>query len=128
MDTFFLIAGKSTAFVGSFAMMGALIDTAMRKHERERVKDWLIGWWIKFDGMQPRSFGKAETRMVIDYIDAHAGRTLLSRKRWTFVRRVVLWCAALSIVWTVIQLAQSMGTPAGAPGDAHALKPSPPMR
>lgn len=122
MDTFFLIAGKSTAFVGSFALMGALIDTAMRKHERERLKDWLIGWWIKFDGMKLRAFGKTEARLVVDYIDAHAGRRLWSRKRWTFVRRVVTWCAVLAILWTVIQLAQSMGARAGAPGDAQPLE------
>lgn len=124
MDTFFLLAGKSTAFVGSFAMVGVLIDTAMRKHERENLKNRLIEWWIKFDNMQLRSFGKAETRMVIDYIDTHAGRTLLSRQRWTFVRRVVLWCAALSILWTVIQFAQSMGTPTSGPGDTQALEAS----
>jgi hypothetical protein len=104
MDTFFLLAGKTTAFVGGFGFLGAIIDLAIRKPERARIYDWLTRWWIQFDNMTLKRFGQTEARLVVDYIDTHAGPSLWSMKRWRFVGKVSLWCTTLSVLLTLVRV------------------------
>jgi hypothetical protein len=104
METFFLLAAQATAFVGCFGFFGAIVDLAIRKPERTRIHDWLTHWWIKFDNMNLKRFGQTEAQLVVDFIDTHADSRLWSMKRWRFVGKVSLWCAALSVLLTLVRM------------------------
>jgi len=56
MDVLWIALGK----VGGFAAVGAAIDFLLRKGEKERLNDWLIRWWVRFEDVKWTNFGRKD--------------------------------------------------------------------
>jgi hypothetical protein len=48
------------AAVGGFSGLGTFIDFLIGKTGQERAKDFLLRWWVRFDDVGWRNFGREE--------------------------------------------------------------------
>jgi hypothetical protein len=51
---------EALAALGGFAAIGGLIDLAMCKSEKARLKTKLEDWWLRFDDVKQSNFGRKE--------------------------------------------------------------------
>jgi|GEM_PF-3709596 len=86
------------AAFGGLTAVGGLIDFLMRKSEQERLRDWLVDWWIRFDDVKWSNFGRREAEQAVELIDRTAGPRFWSMRRLRFVATVLLVCVTLSFV------------------------------
>ena len=70
--------------LGGFAGIGALIDLAMYKSEKVKLKTKLEDWWLRFVDMKWSNFGRKEAELAVQILDRWAGPRLWSWKRWRF--------------------------------------------
>src|SRR5262245_34859728 len=104
MDALWVALGK----IGGLAMIGGLIDLAMRKSEKERLTYWLTLWWDRFDSVRWSNFGRKEAELAVEILDRYAGSRLWSWRRWRFVAIVTAgaYVAAIPLValriWQVL--------------------------
>src|SRR5262245_14145196 len=70
--------------IGGLAAIGGLIDLALYKSEKEKLKALLEDWWLRFTDVKWSNFGRAEAELAIQILDRWAGPRLWSWKRWRF--------------------------------------------
>src|SRR5215831_8201874 len=69
--------------------LGALIDFLIGKAGQQRAKDFLLKWWVRFDDVHWKNFGREEGLFAGRLIEKWFGRRI-----WSF-RRIA---SALSIL------------------------------
>ena len=79
--------------------LGAFVDFLIGRTGQERAKDFLLRWWVRFDDVRWKSFGKEEGLFAAHLIGKWFGQRI-----WSF-RRVILFPILLivSIVIAVIK-------------------------
>ena len=70
--------------IGGATAIGGLIDLGMYKADKEKLKDWLETWWLRFTDVKWSNFGRKEAELAIQILDRWAGARLWSWKRWRF--------------------------------------------
>ena len=74
-----------TAF-GGFAAVGAVIDLAMYKSEKVKLKAKLEDWWLRFTDVKWSNFGRREAelrfRSSTDGQDQTCGQSKDGNSRW----------------------------------------------
>ena len=113
MTALWLALGK----IGGLALIGGLIDLAMRRSEKDRLNDWLIKWWDRFDSVEWSNFGRKEAELAVELLDRIVASRLWSWKRWRFVLTVCAGTYVLMLLWTMIRLyfANGLYVPAANP-------------
>jgi hypothetical protein len=75
--------------------LGAFIDFLIGRTGQERAKDFLLRWWVRFDNVQWRTFGKEEGLFAGELIAKWLGRRVYSLRRFVafFVLLIItsLW-------------------------------------
>lgn len=74
-DNFFWI-------MAGFGGVGAFIDFLLGKPGQKKVRSLIETWWLQFNEVKWRSFGRAEAELVIGFLDRRFGRRLWSQQRW----------------------------------------------
>jgi hypothetical protein len=97
-------AAALTAF-GGLAAIGGLIDLAMYKSEKAKLKALLEHWWLRFTYLRWSNFGRAEAELAVQILDRWAGPRLWSWKRWRFSTVVSLLTLVFAIIWTLVRSA-----------------------
>src|SRR5262245_61329132 len=64
--------------VGGF---GAFIDFLIGKAGQVKAKDFLLKWWVRFDDVRWRNFGREEGIFAGHLIEKSFGRRIWSRRR-----------------------------------------------
>ena len=62
-------------------VLGRFIDFLIGKAGQERAKDFLLRWWVRFDDVRWRNFGKEEGLFAGSFIDKWFGPRIWSRRR-----------------------------------------------
>src|SRR6516164_2839285 len=79
METVKNIASAIIAIGG----VGAFIDFLIGKAGQERAKDFLLRWWVRFDDVHWRNFGREEGLFAAQLIERWFGRRIWSNRRIT---------------------------------------------
>jgi hypothetical protein len=66
--------------------LGAFIDFLIGKTGQERAKDFLLRWWVRFDDVHWKNFGREEALFAAQVIQNRFGKRF-------FV--YVVWCVGL---------------------------------
>lgn len=90
--------------LGGLAAIGGLIDLAMYKAEKDRLKARLEDWWLRFTDVKWSNFGRREAELAVGIIDRWAGPRLWSWKRWRFAAWVSLAIALLTGIWVGLRV------------------------
>jgi hypothetical protein len=61
--------------------LGAFIDFLIGKAGQMRAKDFLLGWWVRFDDVRWKNFGREEGLFAGRLIDKWFGGRILSSRR-----------------------------------------------
>jgi len=61
--------------------LGAFIDFLIGKTGQERAKDFLLRWWVRFDDVQWKNFGKEEGLFAAQLIEKCFGKRIWSARR-----------------------------------------------
>jgi hypothetical protein len=61
--------------------VGAFIDFLIGKAGQARAKDFLLKWWVRFDDVQWRNFGREEGLFAGQLMDKWFGRRVWSCRR-----------------------------------------------
>jgi hypothetical protein len=81
--------------LAGFAAIGGLIDFAMYKSEKEKLKARLEDWWLRFDDLKWSNFGRAEAELAVDILDRVAvfvfGLGSGGCSVWWLVSSFLLW-------------------------------------
>jgi hypothetical protein len=86
--------------MGGLTVLGGLIDLAMWKTEKEKLKSWLEDWWLRFMDVKWSNFGRKEAELAVQILDRWAGRDMGSPKRWRFALTVVTGVLVLVLAWS----------------------------
>jgi hypothetical protein len=62
--------------------LGAFIDFLIGKTGQAKAKDFLLKWWVRFDDVHWRNFGKEEGLFAGYLIEKWFGRKIWSRRRF----------------------------------------------
>lgn len=89
--------------LGGLAAIGGLLDLAMYKAEKDRLKARLEDWWLRFTDVKWSNFGRREAELAVCILDRWAGPLLWSWKRWRFAARVSLAVALLTGIWVTLR-------------------------
>src|SRR5262245_57584214 len=83
------------------AAVGRLIDLLIGKSGQVRVREFLEGWWYKFDDVRWNNFGRKEALFTVDLLHRWFGRCWwgLQRIRW-----MLLICSFLYFYFWVPQI------------------------
>jgi len=96
MEKFLAVVGT----MGGLTVLGGLIDLAMWKTEKEKLKSWLEDWWLRFMDMKWSNFGRKEAELAVQILDRWAGQDMASPKRWRFALTVVTGVLVLVLAWS----------------------------
>jgi hypothetical protein len=79
--------------------LGAFIDFLLGRAGQEQVKDFLLKWWMSFDDVNWRNFGRSDALFVTDILQRWFGKSVWSLRRlyMVFITYFVLWMIAFSI-------------------------------
>jgi hypothetical protein len=91
------------AAMGGLTAFGGLIDLAIWKAEKEKLKSWLEDWWLRFTDMYWSNFGREEAELAVQILDRWAGPRLWSWKRWRFSIIVTVLAASFALLWTFLR-------------------------
>ena len=69
-----------------------LIDFLIGKAGQAKAKDFLLKWWVRFDDVRWRNFGRKEGMFAGELIERWFGR-----KIWS-IRRIVMGVSVVSII------------------------------
>jgi hypothetical protein len=61
--------------------LGAFIDFLIGRSGQEKIKDFLLEWWVKFDDVRPRNLGREDALFIASVIESWLGLSLWSRRR-----------------------------------------------
>lgn len=90
--------------IGLPTAVAGFVDWLMSRSEKERLRGWLETWWLRFNEVRWRSFGRAEVERALVAFDRYAGRRLLSRQRLIVTLQVVgagcILAGALTMIMT----------------------------
>jgi hypothetical protein len=67
--------------IGGLAAVGGLIDLALYRSEKEKLKALLEDWWLRFTDVRWSNFGRVEAELAVQILDRWAGPRLWSWKR-----------------------------------------------
>jgi hypothetical protein len=109
MDAFWIFVGK----VGGLAAIGAVIDFLMSRKQKRQLNDWLSEWWVRFDDVRVKNFGRVEAELAISILDRYAGRSLWSRQRWLAVFYVSAAAYCFAVVWCFVRSVLTVGADRG---------------
>jgi hypothetical protein len=85
--------------MGGVTAIGVLIDLAMYRSEKDKLKALLEDWWLRFTDLKWSNFGRAEAELAVQILDRWAGPRLWSLKRWRFSVSVTAIVLVLSLLW-----------------------------
>jgi hypothetical protein len=71
--------------------LGVFIDFLIGKAGQERAKDFLLRWWVRFDDVRWKNFGREEGLFAADIMEKW-----FSRKIWS-LRRAILFSLLLVV-------------------------------
>ena len=57
------------AALGGLTAAGALIDLALYKSEKEKLKALLEDWWLRFSDVKWSNFGRTEAELAVQILD-----------------------------------------------------------
>jgi hypothetical protein len=63
--------------------LGAFIDFVIGKAGQDKARDWLLKWWMRFDDVHWRNFGREEALLAVRLIERWFGRRAWSLRRIT---------------------------------------------
>ena len=89
--------------MGGLTVLGGLLDLAMWKGEKEKLKSWLEDWWLRFMDVKWSNFGRKEAELAIGILDRWAGPDMFTRKRWQFAVTVVTLALVLVLAWSSLR-------------------------
>jgi hypothetical protein len=89
--------------MGGLTVLGGLIDLAMWKSEKEKLRSRLEDWWLRFMDVKWSNFGRKEAELAIRILDRWAGPDMFSRKRWQFALTVVTFALVLVLAWSSLR-------------------------
>jgi hypothetical protein len=84
--------------------LGAFIDFLIGKTGQERAKDFLFRWWVRFDDVRWRNFGREEALFAGQLIEKWFGRRMYS------VRRLIV-AFLLLIVFAIVGYSKFLISP-----------------
>src|SRR5215467_8091084 len=67
--------------VVALGAFGALIDFLIGRTGQEKARDWLLKWWVIFDDVHWRNFGREEGLFAGRFIEKWLGRQIWSTQR-----------------------------------------------
>lgn len=76
--------------------LGALIDFLIGRTGQERAKDFLLKWWVRFDDVRWRTFGREEGLFAGALIEKWFGRRIWSVRR--IVSALAVYCLTVVLV------------------------------
>jgi hypothetical protein len=91
--------------IGGLAGVGGLIDIAMYRAEKEKLKALLEDWWLRFTDVRWSNFGRVEAELAVQILDRWASSRLWSLKRWRFSAIVTFVVYLLVMLWTALKWA-----------------------
>ena len=94
---------QALAAFGGLAAIGGLIDLAMYRSEKDKLKALLEDWWLRFIDLKWSNFGRVEAEIAVQILDRWAGPKFWSWKRWRFAAIVAVLVCLLAILWTVVR-------------------------
>src|SRR3979411_455857 len=74
--------------------LGAGIDSLLGSARQEKIKDWLLEKWVRFDDAKLYNFSEKEARNFVSLSDRFFGAKLLSWRRILSAVSVVVACWA----------------------------------
>jgi hypothetical protein len=80
------------AFIVVLGGLGSGIDFLLSETQKNRIKDWLLIAWVKFDDMKLSNFSEKEATYFIDLSDRLFGGRFLSWKRLLSCCVIVAGC------------------------------------
>ena len=93
--------------IALFGGLGAFIDFLLGRVGRKRTRDFLHEWWIRFDDVTWRNFGRQEAFLAISAMDRWWGRRLFTARRWSFVAWLSVMAICLGCIIAFIVLLSS---------------------
>jgi hypothetical protein len=72
-------------WIAGLTGLGGFVDFLIGRAGQQRLRSSLETWWIRFDEVHPKNFGKKEALYAIHIIDIWFGSKFLSRKRFIFL-------------------------------------------
>lgn len=87
--------------IGGLAGIGAIIDFATSRAQKDRLRKALEHWWLVFDDIRWGNFGKKEAQMAVAILDRWAGPRFFTVDRWGFAFRVMVAVAIVSGIGTL---------------------------
>jgi hypothetical protein len=105
MDKWLAVASA----LGGLTALGGLIDLAMYRSEKDRLKARLEDWWLRFSDVRWSNFGRREAELAVRILDRWAGPRLWSWQRWRFAADVTATVAILVLVWVGLRAVWSGG-------------------
>jgi hypothetical protein len=80
---------------------GALIDFVIGKAGQAKAKDLLLEWWVRFDDIKWKNFGREDGLFAVFFLDKCFGRRIYSFKRIVSSLSVLCIC---SIFWIAVRI------------------------
>jgi hypothetical protein len=80
--------------------LGAFIDFLIGKAGQARAKDFLLRWWVRFDDVRWRNFGREEGLFAARLIERWFGKRIFSLRR--IVAAVLLYLIFLIIAYLIV--------------------------
>jgi hypothetical protein len=82
----------------SLSGIGALIDFLIGRVGQDRVRDFLLEWWVRFDDVEWNNFAKKEALFSVFVIDECCGRRFFSVRRLIFLIYIFLLVYAVMLL------------------------------
>src|SRR6266704_3145993 len=67
------------------AFSGIVVDFLIGRSGQERVRNFLVAWWIRFDDVKWNNFTRKEAEFSVQSLDQLWGNNFLSIKRLRFI-------------------------------------------
>jgi hypothetical protein len=67
--------------IAAFGFIGAFIDFVIGKRGQERVKDYLLRWWVLFNDVHWNNFGRKEADLAVLTLESLFGAKLIGFRR-----------------------------------------------
>jgi len=85
--------------IAAFGFVGGLIDFVIGRAGQEKVKEFLLRWWVAFDDVKLKNFGKEEADQFLRFITRWVGAHFYSWKR---IASFLMLTLCLSVIWICI--------------------------
>jgi hypothetical protein len=82
--------------------LGAFIDFLIGKTGQEKAKDFLLRWWVRFDDVRWKNFGREEGLFAGRLIEQWFGRRICSFRRIAMFSFLSIMFGSLDYVWLML--------------------------